>query len=284
MRIAARGVLVASVAVVLACGMVWSTPPEGEMVGSETCAGCHEETVAAFQRTSHANSPGWNAEQSCESCHGPGGTHAESGDPADIIRPGSLAPAKASEQCLSCHKEQRGQFNFKRSMHSMNDVSCIDCHNPHLPSEKMLRAGGIDLCARCHQAIVGQFDLPRSHPLSDFDAGCANCHNPHGASNTRMLRKSGNNTCTSCHIDKAGPFLYEHDISIVDGCRACHQVHGSPNRHLLTQSRQINLCYQCHPGGTTPGFHSAPTFLNEKCAACHTAIHGSNTNEFFLEE
>jgi len=70
----------------------------------------------------------------------------------------------------------------------------------------------------------------------------------------------------------------------VDGCKACHQVHGSAGRHLLTHSRQINLCYQCHSGAVTPGFHSAATFLNEKCGACHTAIHGSNTNQFLLEE
>ncbi len=85
-------------------------------------------------------------------------------------------------------------------------------------------------------------------------------------------------------MDKEGPFLYEHDVSIVDGCRACHTVHGSANRHLLTDARQINLCYKCHPATQTPGFHNASAFLNEKCAACHTAIHGSNTNEFFLEE
>jgi predicted CXXCH cytochrome family protein len=70
----------------------------------------------------------------------------------------------------------------------------------------------------------------------------------------------------------------------MDGCRSCHQIHGSPNRHLLTHSRQINLCYECHSGANTPGFHGAEQFLNEKCTACHTAIHGSNTNQLFLEE
>ena len=284
MNLTARFVMVAGFAALLAGGMVGGAPPEGETVGSDTCAGCHEETVAAFQKTSHANAPGWKQKQSCESCHGPGAAHAESGDPAQIIRPQSLAPEEASEQCLTCHTEQKGQVGFKKSMHSMNEVGCVDCHSPHLTTVKMLRGGGIELCANCHQAIVGQFDLPRSHPLSDFDSGCANCHDPHGASNRRMLRKAGNDTCASCHIDKAGPFLFNHDVSIVDGCRACHQVHGSPNRHLLTQARQINLCYQCHPGTTTPSWHSASNFLNEKCTACHTAIHGSQTHEFFLEE
>ncbi|NIN09987.1 MAG: cytochrome C, partial [Gemmatimonadales bacterium] len=87
-----------------------------------------------------------------------------------------------------------------------------------------------------------------------------------------------------CHFDKAGPFLYDHDVVMVDGCASCHEVHGSPNRHLLKHEPQVNLCYQCHSASVTPGWHSAPRFLNEKCTACHTAIHGSNTNPFFLEE
>jgi predicted CXXCH cytochrome family protein len=81
-----------------------------------------------------------------------------------------------------------------------------------------------------------------------------------------------------------GPFLYSHDVVIVDGCASCHVVHGSPNRHLLRHQTQVNLCYECHSGSVTPGWHSAPRFLNEKCTACHTAIHGSNTNPLFLEE
>jgi hypothetical protein len=44
------------------------------------------------------------------------------------------------------------------------------------------------------------------------------------------------------------------------------------------------MCYKCHPGTTTPGFHNASEFVFEKCTACHTAIHGSNTNPNYLEE
>jgi predicted CXXCH cytochrome family protein len=93
----------------------------------------------------------------------------------------------------------------------------------------------------------------------------------------------GNFTCDKCHAEKTGPFLYPHDASAVDGCAACHRVHGSPNRHLLTHERQINLCYQCHPGTQMPGFHSPGAFVNKKCTACHAAIHGSNTHPSFRE-
>ena len=99
-----------------------------------------------------------------------------------------------------------------------------------------------------------------------------------------MATGNGFDTCTECHMDKRGPFLYNHDVSLVEGCGSCHDPHGSPNRHLLNHARQNNLCYECHPGTTTPSFHSFGRFVGEKCTACHTAIHGSNVNPFFLEE
>lgn len=260
------------------------TPDTGDNSAGEACADCHLDVDAQFQMTAHATAPGWNAAQACSSCHGPGEAHSESTDPADIVRPSTLDPLAASEICLSCHKIKHSGFQFGQSIHKMSDVSCIDCHDPHSTADQMLPKGGVDLCATCHETILAEFRLARSHPLSDSDAGCANCHNPHGSKNVRSLGTFGNEACGACHFEKAGPFLYYHDVTNIDGCRSCHRVHGSPNRHLLTDTRQINLCYRCHSAAFTPGFHSAATFVNEKCTACHTAIHGSNTNPFFLEE
>jgi DmsE family decaheme c-type cytochrome len=279
-----RGAPILCLIGLLSCALAWGAAPGGERAGSEACATCHDETVASFARTPHAVAPGWDAEQGCENCHGPGAAHAESGDPARIVRLEALSPRESSDVCLECHKKGPGQSHYRQSLHSASDVSCVDCHNPHSTVPRMVRRTGIALCAECHQAIVGQFRMPRSHPLNEGDGGCANCHSPHGSRNHRMAPRFANQTCTECHSDKAGPFLYEHDVSMIDGCRACHQIHGTPNRHLLTHSRTINLCYQCHSALTTPAFHSAQSFLNEKCTACHAAIHGSYTHPAFLEE
>jgi DmsE family decaheme c-type cytochrome len=261
-----------------------TAPVVAESVGSEVCMVCHEDVAAAFGETAHAVAPGWDAETGCESCHGPGSAHVEDGEGGAIQNPRDLDPRASSDTCIACHQQQHSQFNLRQGIHNLSDVACVDCHNAHATTRKMLRGNGTSLCSNCHQGVEGQFSMARSHPFSEPDDGCMGCHNPHGSKNGRLQKETGGATCTNCHAENAGPFLYPHDVSIVDSCSACHQVHGSTNRHLLTNSRQINLCYQCHSGATTPGWHSAQNFLNEKCTACHTAIHGSNTNPFFLEE
>ncbi len=263
----------------------------GDYAGTDTCEMCHAEEVDSFVMTAHAVASGWEHETACETCHGPGAAHAESGGESGMVRAAELTPREQSDLCLTCHIQQEKQFRARHSVHKISDVSCIDCHSPHSAKPTMLEKSGVQLCQQCHQSIVAEFDLPRAHPLGGYprysdgaDTACAACHDPHTTVSLRVAGGPGSVTCVNCHVEKAGPFVYPHDVSIVDGCKACHQVHGSPNRHLLTQSRQVNLCYQCHAATTTPGFHSAPAFLNEKCTACHTAIHGSNTTSSFLEE
>ncbi|HXI01977.1 MAG TPA: DmsE family decaheme c-type cytochrome [Candidatus Saccharimonadales bacterium] len=256
--------------------------------GSDKCADCHDEIAAQFRKTPHAVAPGWSETHGCESCHGPGAAHiAGEGDATKIVVPTKLTPAESSKICLECHVRNKTNFAHESNLHNLADVACVDCHDPHKASEKMLRRQGNELCATCHQIQVSQLTLPRSHPLAKQakDANvCVACHDPHSASSLRQLEGFDIDKCYECHFEKAGPYLYSHDVALVDGCQACHTIHGNSTRHLLKTQRMIDLCYQCHPGTTTPTFHNAVQFRNEKCTACHTAIHGSNTNEFFLEE
>lgn len=116
-------------------------------VGAAACESCHEEQYASYQKNSRKahswrsilkmrpklteaelrgcyachttgyNKPGGfvSFEQTpelsnvgCESCHGPGSAHAESGDAAAIRRTPKL------DECLVCHNAQRVEnFNFK---------------------------------------------------------------------------------------------------------------------------------------------------------------------------
>ncbi len=258
-------------------------PAVAEVEDSD-CAMCHEEVVAAYQKTGHALATVKDGGAGCQSCHGPGDAHIEEGgDPDKIIRPQSLSPEASSDGCLTCHGRRENHFSARQGIHRLGEIGCIDCHNPHSAADAMLRAEGAALCSECHQAVTARFTMPRSHPMADNGPGCVSCHNPHDGRRSHPSRIA-TEVCGRCHFEKTGPFLYGHDTTLVDGCSTCHEVHGSTGRHLLVEETQVNLCYSCHGAGVTPGWHSARRFLGEKCTACHTAIHGSNTSQYFLEE
>lgn len=116
-------------------------------IGSETCAECHDAQYASYashskkahsyasvsvmrkgltdaeyreclhcHATGYGQPGGFVSEEAtphlqnlgCESCHGPGSMHANSGDPDDIE--GDLSP----EDCERCHNPERvANFKFK---------------------------------------------------------------------------------------------------------------------------------------------------------------------------
>lgn len=120
---------------------------EAAYVGSKACSQCHEkqyENYSKYSKKAHAwdsiaimkpklkeqelrqcyecHTTGYGqkggfvskeatphlADVGCESCHGPGGEHAASGDPKQIKR------RPAIETCTACHNPQRVEdFNFK---------------------------------------------------------------------------------------------------------------------------------------------------------------------------
>ena len=125
---------------------------EAAFVGSASCADCHDEIYERFQANSKKAHTRVNVEKmldklspeeqntcfqchatgygkkggfisyaqtpalgdvGCETCHGPGSLHAETGD-VDLIQ-----RRPAMEQCLSCHNAERIQnFNFKPLIYS----------------------------------------------------------------------------------------------------------------------------------------------------------------------
>lgn len=208
--------------------------PGATYVGSKECVDCHEKITQEFITADHARlqAPGKNAlAAGCESCHGPGSKHVESGGALNTI----LNPRKNPDTCFACHLDKRGQFSLPHSHPVLaGKVSCNDCHDPHRGSGF---AGGKslltrdDTCIKCHAAQRGPFAFEHE-AMRD---GCATCHNPHGTVNAKMLTSRNANLCLKCHVQDANSSVLvggmPHSALLRQGTcwtAGCHEaVHGS---------------------------------------------------------
>ena len=262
-----------------------------EYVGSEPCSGCHAAQRASFTATEMGRvileNPRNAVERlGCEGCHGPGSRHIEaSGERvADFRTFNQDDPTPVPERnavCLQCH-EGGLRMDWAGSQHDMRAVACTSCHSVMSPASEhgqLAKATVVETCAQCHPREVRrqQMSLARM-PVAEGKMDCTSCHNPHGTPNEKLLRApSVNETCTSCHAEKRGPFLWEH-APVVESCANCHDPHGSRNDKMLVRPRP-RLCQGCHINSrhpSTPYTETARQVIGSQCQNCHVAIHGSN--------
>ena len=282
-----------------------------DYVGSQVCRTCHSDIAAPFYRNPHYKSiaSGKAAPQDtgCESCHGPGQDHVNAGGGSDTIPNAfsKLQPQKVLDTCLRCHSQTISRSNIRRSSHTQDDVVCTNCHSIHRSQTPkfLLARKQTDLCYGCHSNVRAQFSMPFKHRVNEGFMQCTDCHNPHGASTPtwragarpRMVEQVQGNeeACLKCHIDKRGPYVFEHPAVRVDGCETCHNPHGSMNAKLLKRPVIFTVCLECHNGAGTFGTRTNgvtqlsnthnladPRFQN--CTTCHVRIHGSNADSYFF--
>jgi DmsE family decaheme c-type cytochrome len=220
--------------------------------------------------------------------------------PVDIAynaRHGS-AHAIETQTCLACH--QNGQrSHWQGSAHETAAVPCASCHAVHVRQDRVMsKAAQPEVCFACHKSERAQTHRVSTHPVAAGKMTCSDCHNPHGSTGPALMKKASvNETCWSCHADKRGPFLWEHE-PVTEACTSCHTPHGSNNAPLL-KTRMPYLCQSCHTGdhaaqvnsganlqagalttalGALP-LASAPgraQMAGRSCQACHFQTHGSN--------
>lgn len=264
-----------------------------DYVGSETCATCHSDEANKFSSNPHAKLALEHGGKgvTCESCHGPGKAHVESGgDATKILQISKASPKVVDDTCLSCHAS--GHANFERSSHGAAGVSCISCHSIHASQreEHLLKLDDPKLCYGCHTEAKAAFAQPFHHKVNEGLMKCSDCHNPHGTFEDKLLKSSAdqNAICTKCHAETAGPFVYEHPPLKTEGCTSCHFPHGSPNPRLLTRNNVNSLCLQCHTASVnftapgTPSFHNQANQY-QACTVCHVQLHGSNASSVFFK-
>jgi DmsE family decaheme c-type cytochrome len=281
-----------------------------DYVGSNVCRTCHPPVFNEFYRNPHYKSIASGRESpentGCEACHGPGRAHVEARGGKATIRAFSEMPAGAVlDACLRCHSQTLSRANIRRSVHTQEDVVCTNCHSIHRsPTPKFLLARKqTDLCYGCHTSVRAQFSMPYKHRVNEGFIQCTDCHNPHGANDPtwrmsarpRMTEQVLGNEepCLKCHIDKRGPFVFEHAAVRVDGCETCHNPHGSVNARLLKRPVVFTLCLECHSGLGNFGREADGVIVQsvshnladprfQTCVSCHVRIHGSNADPRFF--
>jgi len=247
---------------------------------SAVCAECHAEVMAPFAKTTHARAFGHSPqgeleENNCESCHGPRSKHAEEPDAGLAI-----SVEQFSTVCLQCHQDDR-RMHWQSSLHKTTEVGCISCHTvmeKRSDTALLAEAEQAKVCSDCHAGVIAKLNKSSHHPVREGRIDCSSCHNPHGGPNPGMLvQGTTNETCTSCHQEKRGPFLWEHPPARED-CLTCHEPHGSNNRFLLT-TQSANQCVVCHQYGGHVNeyrYNRVSTPYGNGCVNCHVAVHGSN--------
>ena len=272
--------------------------------GDAKCTRCHDAEdnpkILEIGQTKHGVR-GDGRTPSCTSCHGESETHVnkpanatERPHPDRMFTKRSTTPvAERNEACISCHKGT-ARTHWDGSAHQVNDVACSDCHQIHAAHDKVRekKTQG-EVCFACHREQRADTLKISHHPIREGKVACSDCHNPHGSSGPSMVKKNTiNETCWTCHADKRGPYLWEHQPA-VESCTNCHTPHGANLPPLLT-SRAPWLCQQCHDGqhssenpigpnaasnqftlkpGTAPSNQTA----GRACLNCHSQVHGSNS-------
>lgn len=266
----------------------------------QECLACHEEPhVLALLGTPHAVGADPRtgfASQGCATCHGPSQAHMQRpargqprAAPDHVFGKDDplLAPAQ-NAVCLACHQGQAG-LHWQGSVHEVEDLGCTACHSVHAYTDPVLvRDTEAAVCTACHARTHAEALRPSAHPMLDGRMACSDCHAPHGGPGPALLRTATvNETCTSCHAEFRGPFLWEHP-PVTEDCLSCHRPHGASHRPLLVK-RTPWLCQDCHlaqfhpsaalsgtglPGATAPS--GSQSMLGRDCMNCHVHVHGSN--------
>jgi len=238
-------------------------------VGSETCAGCHDQLAAEMTASTHGRLADFElmgAVKGCEACHGAGSLHAQSGDPAQILSFTQLPPEESAALCVKCHSGGK-LFDWTHGEHALSDVGCSDCHTLHgeTPARAQLKKTDPELCYDCHREQQAKASFPSHHPIREGKMSCSDCHNPHGE---LLTEEQDRDLCLTCHARYQGPFIFEH-APVEEGCNLCHDPHGSVANNLLQQSEPF-LCLQCHES------HFHATRVGSSVPATNVAFSATN--------
>jgi DmsE family decaheme c-type cytochrome len=273
--------------------------------GAAQCVTCHPLRDGLLAVSAHAGLGAAHRADGCETCHGEGSLHVESGGLARLItRPDRARDGVAT--CRACHADvDPVEFHWRgrRKPLLAPDLTCTSCHAVHVA--RAAAGGGGQaapdphtgdaaapatnaLCARCHDAAT--IDVPhgsihrslggRDTPLQ---LGCGACHagaeaHARGGGRRQLVDSLAQTsaqhqlaTCGKCH----GGDEHLRQVRTGDhfrndvGCLSCHW----PTDHAgRTRAQAERRCQQCHADVAAsfrqPNRHPVPEGAMA-CSDCH---------------
>ncbi len=202
----------------------WSQSSWREQRWRELCAGCHYTGYNPYLEAYIEEGVG------CESCHGPGGSHVDSGKPETILNPDRLDADGRDAICASCHTsghDRTGEFRFPAGYVPGEDLTLY--FKGLIPKKGQGKDTFLDDGSLADRLRSFRHWIPR------------------------FLARRGVN-CTLCGSFRSGgveaqpqsPQDEPTDMSLAEYCISCHSVIiEDPLSHEVEISAETD-CYSCH--------------------------------------
>ncbi|HWU89654.1 MAG TPA: multiheme c-type cytochrome, partial [Kofleriaceae bacterium] len=206
-----------------------------------------------------------DANVACESCHGPGGHHAETSEERDIVHP-VRSGAVGLSACARCHGPRKPlfpmldpdhQFELGQSYDELYEPIVVvqgDGISPEFFADGKPRTSSFEYQAMLQAACYRK-----------GGATCLTCHTaPHDEAreHAELRAKDPDASCRTCHAEvaKAGRAHTHHDAPAAQRCIACHMapIVSGVLDHFADHSIDVPV-----PENTTR--HGVPS----ACGVCH---------------
>ncbi|MBZ4423158.1 HEAT repeat domain-containing protein [Myxococcus sp. RHSTA-1-4] len=250
------------------------------------CLDCHVTGLdARYDRAAHTWTTRFiDSGVACESCHGPGGRHADSQDPKDIVQPSKLAPELGFAVCGQCHGPRRPLFPILDAAHRFRPGQRYDDHyQPIVLFVGNERSGDYFTDGRPSTSSFEYQALLQSRCHTKGGATCLTCHTaphePHAPNEVQKPEKATTHvstnsaTCQQCHADvfAQGQRHTHHTARAAQDCLSCHMppvvtgVLDTLADHALdvpapdntTRHGIPNACNTCHAKATPESMSQA---------------------------
>ena len=164
----------------------------------------------------------------CESCHGPGGRHAETASAADIVNPARIDRDLAFAICGQCHGPRQPLFPILDESHHFRPGDRYDeFYQAVVVVDGPDRSGDFFADGRPKSSSYEYQALLQSRCYLTGKATCLTCHSaPHGEHVSSELKPgaAGDRSCRNCHaaILAQGTNHTHHTGKEAQSCVACH--------------------------------------------------------------